>query len=79
MLNGATIKSKRITAGIPGHILCKKLGIARSRLSDLERGYVTATPEKFARIDAVLDDLIRAKCVLRQTAAALGWPVTEVA
>jgi hypothetical protein len=79
MINGATIKSKRNIAGIAGYVLCKKLAIARSRLCDIERGYVTATPEEFARMDAALDDLIRAKGVLRQTAAALGWPVAEVA
>jgi transcriptional regulator with XRE-family HTH domain len=79
MITGVTIKSKRIAAGIAGHVLCKKLAIARSRLSDLERGYVTATPEEFARIDAALDDLIRTKGVIQQTAAALGWPVLEVA
>jgi transcriptional regulator with XRE-family HTH domain len=78
MVTGETLKSKRIAARIAGHILCRKLAIARSRLSDIERGYVTATPEELARLDAVLDDLIRAKSVLRQTAAALGWPVSEV-
>ena len=79
MINGATLKSKRIAAGIAGHILCKKLAIARSRLSDLERGYVTATSEEFARIDAALDDLIRAKSIIHATAIAAGWPVAEVA
>jgi transcriptional regulator with XRE-family HTH domain len=79
MTNGATIKSKRIAAGIAGHVLCKKLAIARSRLSDLERGYVTAPPEEFARIDAALDNLIRAKGIIQATAIAAGWPVAEVA
>ena len=79
MVSGTTLKSKRITAGIAGHVLCKKLGIARSRLSDIERGYVTARPGEFARIDAALDDLIRAKIVLEQTAAAVGWPTSGVA
>ena len=76
MINGTTIKAKRVGAGIAGHILCKKLGIARSRLSDIERGYVTPGDKEITRIDATLDDLIRAQSVIRQTAAALGWPVS---
>jgi transcriptional regulator with XRE-family HTH domain len=78
MIDGTTIKAKRVAAGIAGHVLCKKLAIARSRLSDIERGYVTATDAELARFDAALDELIRAQSVLRQTAAALGWPVAGV-
>ena len=75
MITGATIKSKRIQAGIPGHVLCSKLGdYVRSRLSGIENEYLTVTPDELARIDAALDELIRAKSVLQQTATALGWP-----
>jgi hypothetical protein len=52
--------------------------MARSRLSDIERGYVTPSDEELARVDVALEDLIRAQSVLRQTAAALGWPVSGV-
>jgi hypothetical protein len=78
MVNGATIKAKRNKAGVAGHLVCRKLAFARSKLTAIERGYTTATPQELERIDAALDDLIRAKSVLRQTAAALGWPVSEV-
>jgi transcriptional regulator with XRE-family HTH domain len=78
MINAAALKAKRTAAGIAGNIVCKKLGIARSRLSDIERGYVTATDAELARVDAALEDLIRAQSVLRQTAAALGWPVSGI-
>ena len=75
MITGATLKAKRIQAGIAGHVLCRRLGgCSRSRLSGIENCYLTATQEELIRIDAVLDDLIRAKAVLKQTAAALGWP-----
>ena len=75
MITGSTIKSKRIQAGIAGHILCSKLGdYARSRLSGIENEYLTVAADELARIDAALDDLIRAKGILQQTAAALGWP-----
>lgn len=78
LITGATLKSKRITAGIAGHVLCKKLTIARSRLSAIERGYVTPASDDLARMNAALDDLIRTKSAIQQTAAALGWPVVEV-
>jgi transcriptional regulator with XRE-family HTH domain len=80
MTSSATItaiKSKRIAAGISGRILCKKLGMARTRLSDLERGYVRATPKELTRIDTALDDLIRAQETLRRAAQEAGWPVSE--
>jgi transcriptional regulator with XRE-family HTH domain len=75
MVTGTSLKAKRNAAGIAGHILCKKLAIARSRLSDIERGYVPATLEELARIDAALDDLIQAKSVIEQVAISIGWPV----
>jgi transcriptional regulator with XRE-family HTH domain len=75
MITPATIKSKRTAAGIAGSILCKRFGTVRSRLSDIERGYVMPSPEELIRLDAVLDELIRNKSVIQQTAASLGWPV----
>jgi transcriptional regulator with XRE-family HTH domain len=78
MIDTATIRAKRTAAGIPGSILCKKLGIARSRLSNVERGYLTASAEELERIDSALEELLKAQSVLRQTAKALGWPVTGV-
>jgi hypothetical protein len=75
---GGDIRSKRVSAGIAGHVLCKKLSVTRSHLSDVERGYVTLTPEEYACIEAALDGLIYAKRIIQQTAAALGWPVSEV-
>ena len=76
MIDAALLKTKRNAAGIAGNILCKKLGIARSRLSDIERGYVAASDVELARIDAALEDLIRTRSVIRRTAADLGWPVS---
>jgi transcriptional regulator with XRE-family HTH domain len=78
MINASKLKAKRAAAGIAGNILCKKLGIARSRLSDIERGYVNSTEEELVRVNVALEELIRAKSVLSQTAAALGWPVSRV-
>jgi predicted transcriptional regulator len=75
MINASKLKQKRAAAAIPGGILCKKIGIARSRLSDIEREYVTATAEELVRINSALDELIQAKSVSSRVAASLGWPV----
>ena len=74
MIDAATIRTKRTSAGIVGKILCIKCGIARSRLSDIERGYVTATPDELARLNAALDELIQAKSFMERVASSLGWP-----
>jgi transcriptional regulator with XRE-family HTH domain len=69
------LKVKRLTAGIPGSVLCVKIGLSRSRLSLIERGYVNPVPEELARINSALDQLIRAKAVIEQVAASIGWPI----
>jgi transcriptional regulator with XRE-family HTH domain len=74
MSQAESFKAKRAAAGIAGNILCKKLGIARSRLSDIERGYVVASPAELARMENALDELIRTKSVIDQVATSLGWP-----
>ena len=74
MIDAPTIKAKRTAAGIAGSIICKRIGMARSRLSDIERGYVTPSREELARIAAALDELIEAKSFLDKIAASVGWP-----
>jgi len=75
MIDAATLKTERAGAGIAGKILCKKCGIARSRLSDIERGYVTSSPEEFGRIAKALDELIEAKSLIDHVAVSVGWPI----
>ena len=70
------LKTKRVAAGISGSVLCLKVGVSRSRLSQIERGFTKTSPEEAARLEQALDELIRAQSVLKQTAAALGWPVS---
>jgi transcriptional regulator with XRE-family HTH domain len=74
MIDSATLRAKRTGAGIAGSLLCQKIGMARSRLSDIERGYATPSPDEIGSLDSALDELIRAKSVLQKTAEALGWP-----
>jgi len=74
IIDTATLKAKRAGAGIAGNVLCKKFGMARSRLSDIERGFVPPSPDELARLAVALDELIQAKAVIDQVAASLGWP-----
>jgi hypothetical protein len=69
------IRSKRIEAGIPGYVLCLKARVVRTRLSDIESGYVTPAPEELSRIAVALEDLIRAKRKVATVAAKEGWPL----
>ena len=73
-MTGETIRSKRVAARIPGHILCRAADLSRTRLSGIEGGYLTVAPEELAKIAAALDRLIDTKHRLAQIAVALGWP-----
>ena len=74
MIDPPTLRAKRTGAGIVGKVLCNKCGIARSRLSDIERGYAKASAEELARMDTALDELIQAKILIDKVATSLGWP-----
>jgi transcriptional regulator with XRE-family HTH domain len=74
MIDARTLKCKRTAAGIPGSFLCQKLGIARSRLSDIERGHVIASHEELSRMNDALDGLIQAKFLIDHVAESVGWP-----
>jgi len=76
MLN--ELRSKRIAAEIPATLLAAKARINRSRLSNLERGYVQPTDEELQRLARALEELIRAKMVIQKAAVAVGWPIGEV-
>lgn len=71
---GSELQVRRSAARIAGSLVCLRAGITRSRLSDIERGYVTAKPDEVARISSSLDDLERAKRKVAAIIAAEGWP-----
>ena len=71
---GSELRHKRVEMGISGHLLCVKAGVGRSRLSDIERGYVQPSDGEVARIGRALEDLISAKRKLSAVASELGWP-----
>jgi transcriptional regulator with XRE-family HTH domain len=72
------LKFKRLAAGISGSVLCAKAGISRSRLSLIERGFVSPGPEEAGRISDALKLLIEAKSVIDRVAISMGWPIGGV-
>ncbi len=75
-LNGSALKLKRVTAGISGHVLSKKLRISRSWLSLIERGAVEASQEELERISIALDELIAAQSELSEMARSMGLNIS---
>lgn len=72
------LRSKRVAAEIPATMLATKARVNRSRLSGIERGYIQPTQEELQRLQASLEDLLRAKAVIQQAAASVGWPTAGV-
>jgi transcriptional regulator with XRE-family HTH domain len=74
-MNGRDIRNARTAAVITGEILCKKAGISRPRLSEIEREYRNATPAEEVRLTAALQSLISAKEKIDAFAIEVGWPL----
>lgn len=68
------IREKRARARIPGYVLCKKAGLHRSRLSDIERGAAVPSLEEVERIKQALLDLIEVRSKVEDYARQCGWP-----
>ena len=75
MTSTQALRSKRVIAEIPATLLAAKARVNRSRLSNIERGYVQPTEEEMQRLSTALDELIQAKSVLDRVAASMGWPL----
>jgi transcriptional regulator with XRE-family HTH domain len=78
MLTPEKLRVKRVSANIPGHAVCQRSGIPRSRLSDIERGYVEAKPEELERIGAAIDEIIQTRQHLLKVASEAGLSVAGV-
>ena len=69
------LQERRRVAGIPGRLLCERAGVDRGRLSEIERGYVTPSQDEIARLEAALDELLRARERVAEVASRVGWPM----
>ncbi len=63
---------------LSGHMICQVAGISRSRLSDIERGYVQPSIAEMQRLETALNKLLRAKRAMEVTAAEVGWPLSAL-
>ena len=77
-MTGSELRLKRQAAGIPSGMLAGRLSIARSKLSDVERGYVPVSDSEGARISAAIDELIEARKAVAEVAARVGWPAAAL-
>ena len=78
-MTGELLRRKRVEAGIVGRLLCRRTNMDRSKLSDIERGYVRPSPAEFARLEQALNELIDAKQKVANFAAEVGWPLPPAA
>jgi transcriptional regulator with XRE-family HTH domain len=77
-MNGQELRLKRVGARISGRLLCQRAALDRSRLSDIERGYVQPSPDELALISKALEELIKARERVVQFARECGWPITAL-
>lgn len=72
------LRAKRAAAGIPGHVVCQLAHISRAKLSDLERGYMTASPEELHRIDGAIKRILATKQHIAALATEAGLNLTGI-
>jgi hypothetical protein len=77
-MTAADLRTKRAVAGIPGYAVCQVAGISRAKLSDVERGYVPASPEELQRIDDAIEQIVRTRQRLAALASDAGLPLTGI-
>ena len=75
-MDGSDLKEKRKVAGIPGRLVCTRVGMDRGKLSDIERGYIEVSAEELALLNEALDRLIEAKSKVMKVAEEVGWPMS---
>ncbi len=75
------VRRVRAALGLRGTDVCAQAGFSRSKLSNLERGAVRATPEELSSITATLKALSskretrKARDAVVAFAAEVGWAI----
>jgi transcriptional regulator with XRE-family HTH domain len=72
------LRSRRITERIPARMIAPRAGVSCSRLSDIERGYISPSPDELRRIADALDGLISARNEVLAFAQRIGWPAEAI-
>lgn len=71
-MTGEQLKRERRDAEISGDLVCQRAGICRSRLSAIERGYASPSPDEARRIRTAIQKLSVMREKMRKLAARLG-------
>lgn len=74
-MTGNELRTKRTTYKISGGLLCARAGIPRSRLNNIEHGYVRPRAEEMERLETTLNELIVAKRRLLDVAGEVGLQI----
>jgi transcriptional regulator with XRE-family HTH domain len=72
------LRTKRIMQRIPTRLIAPRAHLSCSRLSDIERGYVSPSQVELLNIARALDELIAARAEVRALASRVGWPVESI-
>jgi transcriptional regulator with XRE-family HTH domain len=72
------LRSKRVAAEISASLLAATAKVNRTRLSQIERGYIQPTDDEIRRLEAALQRLIRAKAAIQEAASTHGWPLEDL-
>jgi transcriptional regulator with XRE-family HTH domain len=78
IVTAKNLRSKRAAAGISGQAVCQVAGISRAKLSDVERGYIAATPDELQRIGDAIQKILRTRHDLAGLAAKAGLSLVGV-
>ena len=57
-MTGGQLRTKRVLARIPGHMVSGRAGIGRGRLSEIELEHIKPPIQELTRVDRALDELI---------------------
>jgi transcriptional regulator with XRE-family HTH domain len=74
-VTGKHLRNLRQQAGLAGYMVCRRSGIGRSRLSDLERGYAEPNESEIDRIENAIKELVEARERVVELAVRVGWPM----
>ena len=72
---GRQLRVERVSANIPGRLLCLRASISRSKLSEIEAGYLAPSTEELLRIRQALRELTDARKEVEAVAQRVGWPI----
>lgn len=77
-MSGGQLRAKRVLARIPGHMVARRAGIGRGRLSEIELEHINPPASELSRVERALDELILAKRRVAEVANECGYPVSGI-